>query len=179
MESALPWFAVGVAVLYTMMLVYAAYSDIRSLEVQNAVVIGIAALFVPAAALAGLDLQTVAMHLGIGLSALAVGFALFASRLMGGADGKLLAAVALWSGSDSIARLLVYVAIAGGALAIAVLVLRRLVHSPAVTKRLPWLAGARWRETPLPYCAAIAVGALLTLPHTPLMPALLADAAGY
>lgn len=179
MESEIPWFATSVVALYAGLLLYAAYSDIRHLEVANSVVVGIAALFFPAAWLVSLPLETIVVHVAVGLAVLAAGFGLFAFGVMGGADGKLLAATALWCGPDEVARLLIYVALAGGALAGVVLIIRKSVRSPAVVRRAPWLAGGRWRETPIPYCAAIAAGAFLTLPHTPFLTASLADAAGY
>ncbi|MEQ8666001.1 MAG: prepilin peptidase [Rhodospirillales bacterium] len=179
MDPATPWFAASIVALYIALLAYAAYSDIRRLEVGNPVVAGIMILFFPAAWISGLPLESVVWHAGTGLAVLIAGFVLFSIGLMGGADGKLLAATALWCGTDEIMRLIIYVALAGGILAGIVLAARVLMRSPSLGRRIPWLAEGRWRDAPIPYCAAIAAGAALTFPHTPLMPRFLADMTGY
>jgi prepilin peptidase CpaA len=70
---------------------------------------------------------TIALHLGVGLAALVVGFILFTLRAFGAGDAKLLAAVALWAGPAGILDLVLVTAVAGGILAIVVLLVRRFV----------------------------------------------------
>lgn len=96
----------------------------------------------------------------IALGALCVGFALFAAGLWGGGDAKFLGAVALWAGPDSILDLIVTTTLAGGAICVFILLQHYVPH--AITSgffryraMIPRLSG-----TPLPYGAAIAIGAL-------------------
>ena len=75
---------------------------------------------------------------------LALCAALFAARMLGGGDAKLLAALALWVPPAAFAELLLVMALAGGLLAGAMLVTRRRVS--------------------VPYGIAIAAGGLWVLP---------------
>ena len=91
-----------------------------------------------------------AVQLGLAVLVLAVCAALFAARMLGGGDAKLLAALALWVPPAAFAQLLLVMALAGGLLAGAML-------------------ATRWRMAPgapasVPYGIAIAAGGLWVLP---------------
>lgn len=92
---------------------------------------------------------------------LVLGYGLFALRWMGGGDVKLLAALALWVGISSLLDFMLTVAILGGILSLALIVLRKAIpHLPLGERKLPRLL----REgQPVPYGIAIAFAFLLLI----------------
>jgi prepilin peptidase CpaA len=91
------------------------------------------------------------------LAVLAVAVALFAARLMGGGDVKLMAATALWAGPVYVFPFLMATAIAGGVLSLSVLIGPRLA---ALAGR-----GVAAHSRRVPYGVAIAAGGLLVAAH--------------
>ncbi len=93
---------------------------------------------------------------------LAFGMALFFIGIMGGGDVKLLAVSVLWTGWTEISlQFIIYTALAGGLLAIIVLVLRRLLVPLLFKgKELPRIL---MRGQPIPYGIAIAMAFLFLL----------------
>lgn len=69
----------------------------------------------------------------IGAAALTLGFALFAARIIGGGDAKLLAATAPWLGAGGVGPFLLYTALAGLALTIAMVMFRKTPLLPIYT----------------------------------------------
>jgi prepilin peptidase CpaA len=103
-------------------------------------------------------------HLAAGSLLLIVGILLFSLGWVGGGDAKLLAAAALWLGFESLVPFLAYVAVFGGALAIAILAYRSF---PATALPLPgWAARLHAKGGAMPYGVAIAAGALTIYPTT-------------
>lgn len=95
----------------------AAFTDIRRRQIDNwlngAIALG-APLFWWAS---GLDLWPgVALQLGVALLAFAAFAAMFALKVMGGGDVKLLTALALWIPWDEFLQMLFVMALAGGVL---------------------------------------------------------------
>lgn len=88
---------------------------------------------------------------GLAALTLVVGFALFVANLMGGGDVKLMAAVALWAGPTGFPMLVIVTAIAGGLVAMALLLFRRLIAAD----------GGGPRKDVMPYGVAIAAGGLM------------------
>jgi len=178
METTLPWIEAALLAACLLTLLYAAYSDVRHLEVANSVSIVLVILFFPTAWIFDLDLSTVGIHIAVALGVLIVGFGLFSLGLTGGADAKMLAAASLWVGFAGLSRLLILMALIGGALAILVLIARALARSSAA-ERFPWLADGRWRDAPIPYCVAISIATILSLPSAGFVPSLIRDQAGW
>lgn len=102
-----------------------------------------------------------------GCAALAVGFGMFAAKLLGGGDAKLLAACAPWIGLSALAPFLFNMAVAGGFFAVALILFRRAPALP-VYAQAPWLMRLHQRPKDIPYAVAIALGGLLTFSQTPL-----------
>ena len=131
--------------------VWAAISDIATRRIPNRLV---ALLALVALARLGLELAEgapalrAAGDLALGLGVFAFGALLFRFGLFGGGDVKLLAAGALWMGAGSALPFLASTALAGGALALGLLL---------------WigLAGRGARRPTLPYGVAIAAGGVL------------------
>lgn len=109
----------GLLIALAIALVFAAFTDIRRRQIDNwlngAIALG-APLFWWAS---GLSLWPgVALQLGVALAAFALLAGLFALRMMGGGDVKLLTALALWIEWDIFLQLLMVMALAGGVLTI-------------------------------------------------------------
>ena len=98
-------------------LLIAAFTDLRSRQIGNWLT-GAIALAAPLFWWAShLSLWPgVAIQLGVALAAFAVLAGLFAMRAMGGGDVKLLTALALWIEPEWFVRLLIMMALLGGAL---------------------------------------------------------------
>lgn len=113
------YFHYGLLVALAIALVIAAFTDLRRRRIDNwltaAVALG-APLFWWAS---GISLWPgVAIQLGVAVAAFAVLAGLFAMRVMGGGDVKLLTALALWIAPDLFLQLLIVMALAGGVLTI-------------------------------------------------------------
>jgi prepilin peptidase CpaA len=94
---------------------------------------------------------------------------LFAAGWIGGGDAKLFAAVAPWLGWPAIASFLMVTALAGGALALLLLNVRAAWLKPYLAGAPAWLARLATSDEAVPYGVAIAVGALVAFPHSPLV----------
>lgn len=109
----------GLLIALAIALVFAAFTDIRRRQIDNwlnlAIVLG-APLFWWTS---GLDLWPgVAWQIGIALVTFFGLAILFALKMMGGGDVKLLTALALWIEPSAFLKLLIIMAIAGGVLTI-------------------------------------------------------------
>ncbi len=146
--------------------IFAAINDISRLTIPNWLNLSIAALFVPAAITAGLPIEMIGGHVLVGLVAFAIGFGLFAVGVFGGGDAKMIPAVLLWTGPSGAIWFVFYMAIAGGVCALVLLLARRTVPAALV----PGFMRAPFEEKGgVPYGVAIAAGALLSSPHSPLL----------
>jgi len=142
--------------LLAALLIAAAASDLRRFLIPNAVALSIAALGLVFQLQTGGPLGPAALIAG---GVLLIGFAVYALRLVGAGDVKLLAAVALWAGPAEIAPLLLHTALFGGALSILWLLSGPLRHGLVV-------AGFDVASEPprrIPYGLAIAGGGLLLI----------------
>ncbi len=158
--------AYGLLLVFPAVMVLAALSDLCTLTIPNRLSLVLIATFFPLAFLAGLPLEAIGMHLVAGLGVLVVGFILFATGTFGGGDAKLLAAGSLWIGVAQLPNFLIYVAIIGGALAVGILIYRRLPETAVVGP--DWAHRLHEKQTGIPYGIAIAGAALLSFPATEL-----------
>lgn len=114
--------------IFSGLLVWAAVTDLREFLIPNRISVAIVALY-PAHVLASAQpVDWVGALIACGI-VFAVGFALFALRITGGGDVKLLAATALWAGPDLVTPFLLVTAVAGGVLALVKLGQLRLAHA--------------------------------------------------
>jgi prepilin peptidase CpaA len=134
------------------LLVAAAAWDLRSYRVPNKLCAALLLLFVPLAPF--LPAGEVGARLAVAALVFAGGVALFHYRLFGGGDVKLLGAAMPWVPPGEAGMALALVALAGGALAVMLELVRRI--APAGASRL-MTPGA-----PIPYACAIAFGVLAT-----------------
>ena len=116
----------SVVFLLSALLVVVSVSDIRDRRIPNWTVLAIAALFVPWI-FAGTHISLVSFFissLGAALIVFTVSAGLYAFRIIGAGDSKLLTAVALFVGVSQLPRFLFLVALAGGVIALISLVSR-------------------------------------------------------
>ncbi|MGK0266478.1 MAG: prepilin peptidase CpaA [Maricaulis sp.] len=147
------------------LVLFAGFCDATRFTIPNWTAIAIMALFPVAALLAGLGWAEAGSHLLAGFLALLFAMALFAPGWIGGGDGKLFAAAALWFGWPGVIVLLVHTAMVGGALVVLLLLLRRALPVLGIsTERLAGTALAPGAQ--VPYAIAIAGGVLWSLPAT-------------
>ena len=160
----------AVALVFPAGMIFAGWRDVVSYEVPNWVSVCLVAAFAAGAALAGLAMTTVAWHFAAGAAVLMVGWGLFALGVVGGADVKMLAAAAVWTGWSALAEYLLVVALSGGVLALGLIIWRR-VELPARWDGREWLRRLRAGDAGLPYCAAIGFAGLWIFPRLPLLAA--------
>src|SRR6218665_125320 len=159
------WRASGMStialLLFPVAMALAASSDLLTMRISNKLVLFLVASFFVVAIAINLPLQQFAMHVTCALVVLAVGFALFALRWIGGGDAKLAAATTLWLGFGLTLPYLVYAAALGGVLTLLILALRRMPLTPFLA-RYRWLERLHDRKAGIPYGIALALAGLLT-----------------
>lgn len=162
---ALPLLAVLPALVIT-----AGLTDLTSMKIPNWISGLLILGFFPAAFAVGLGLTEIAVHVGVGLLALVIGATLFALRWIGGGDAKLLASGCLWFGLSGSAVFVLWTGMIGGLFCLGLILTRRWV--PPYFPGLPaWLSRLMEPKGDIPYGVAIAIGALLAFPVSPLVAA--------
>lgn len=129
--------------------------------------------FLPAALALGLGPMAIGLHLAVGVAALLIGLGLFGLNLLGGGDVKLMAAACLWLGLTGSGVFVLATALVGGVFSL-VLLVSRVWLQPYVGAGPGWLIQLMEPKGHIPYGVAIAIGALIAWPTSPLMAAFLA-----
>ncbi len=151
---------------FPIVMAYAAASDLLTMTISNWVSIALVAGFlVLAPFLPGMDLTAFGYHVAGGAAVLVVTFAMFAFGWIGGGDAKVAAAAALWLGLDHTIEFLMWTALIGGPLTIAIVLMRQRL-SPALAVRFTWLYRLNDPTAGVPYGLALAAAALLVYPDT-------------
>lgn len=158
---------------FAFLMVWAAFNDVSSFKIPNwipGLMIGLWAVAMPFMA-PGWSFVGLSVLSFIGV--LAFGLALWAPGWLGGGDVKLIAAGALWFGWPDVMSFLFMTCLAGGALALGLLLLRRLTPALPISAHLieksPLAPNA-----PAPYGVAIAAAALWVLPRSAVFTAYIA-----
>lgn len=148
----------------------AAIFDMWKFIIPNWISMALLGLFVAAALLLPVQIDWLSQLGAMGLMLLAT-VLLYLFRLLGGGDLKLLTVVALWVGLGALPAFIVYTALAGAALSLGLMAVRRLVSGVLVLQ-----SGGDRMALPrlllpgehIPYGVAIAAGAIWVardLPH--------------
>jgi prepilin peptidase CpaA len=144
----------AVAAVALVCLLAAAVSDILKFEIPDelsiAILVGALAYGLVAPQFGWLS------HLAAPLGFFAFGLLAFSRGWLGGGDVKLMTAVSAWTGLGGLLPMMVGTALAGGVLALVLIIVRRLAAA-RVTEGTHRLFR---REAPLPYAVAIAAGTL-------------------
>ena len=167
--SGLP--ALLLACAFPTLVIAAALRDATTMTIPNRLTLFTAAAFAPAALLVGLSPLAWGLALAGGAAALVAGMVMFALGWVGGGDAKLFAACGLWLGASAAVPFLMWTALAGGALAAAILAGRRAAEMAPGWGPL-WLQRLMQKGEGLPYGVAIAAGALVAFPQSPVATAL-------
>lgn len=135
--------------------------DVLTGRIPDWISVSLVAVFLAYSFLIGFSIETVAWHAAIGLLVFFAGFVVFALGWMGGGDGKLAAAGALWFGPAQIQEFFIVSFIYGAALVAVMFVLRR-IPLPPILLRQEWFV--RWLDgnEGLPFGLAMA-GSVLTI----------------
>lgn len=152
------------------LVIAAALSDLTTMRIPNWLSGGLILGFFPAALAVGLPLGVAGLHVAVAFVALLVGMGLFAFRIVGGGDAKLIAAACLWLGPSASLEFVLWTAVFGGLLSLGLIVARQDIAHHVI-------GGPSWVHTLLeakgdiPYGIAIAVGALMAFPSSALLAA--------
>jgi prepilin peptidase CpaA len=149
-----------VLLLFPLLMAYAASSDLLTMRISNELVMLLVVGFFFAAAIAGLPIDEIGMHLVGALIVLACAFAFFSFGWIGGGDAKLASATTLWLGFGIMLPYLVYAALLGGVLTLAILSMRRW-PLPEMLGRVKWIDRLHDRNGGVPYGIALAASGLL------------------
>jgi prepilin peptidase CpaA len=152
-----------VLVLGIFLFAVAAYGDVKTLRIPNALVIAVAALGLARLVVIG-DLTVALYTIGTSAIVFIVTFLLFWRGLVGGGDAKLIPATALLVGYHDLFSFLVSMSICGALVSLAVLVIHRYLPLWLGPKLALLVPEAR---LVVPYGVAIAGGGIVTLLFQP------------
>lgn len=151
--------------VFPLLMAFAASSDLLTMRISNKLVLLVAGSFLAIALLAGFSLELLGTHAAAAALVLAVAFAFFAFRWIGGGDAKLMAATTLWFGFEGMFMYLAFAALLGGALTLSLLAVRRW-PLPLQLKQVVWIERLHDSKTGVPYGIAMAAAGLLVYPSS-------------
>lgn len=158
--------AAEIAILvFPLLVTIAGAADVASRRIPNWLTGVTAACFLPFALATGLPLSLIWIHVATAGVLLFLGYALFAFGMLGGGDAKMIAVSGLWLGFPCSILFVLFSALAGGALALAISIwfmssLESSIRSDRLARLLSPLA------PDVPYGFALAVGAILATPFS-------------
>jgi prepilin peptidase CpaA len=158
---------------FPLLMAFAASSDLLTMRISNVLVLVLAIAFFFVVFMVGMPPMDIVAHTGIAAAVLVAGFAFFAFGWIGGGDSKLAAATVLWIGPSGILPYLVYAALLGGALTLAVLTLRRW-PLPLFAARIGWIDRLHDAKAGVPYGVALAAAGILVYSRTEIFAQLVA-----
>lgn len=162
-----------VLMLLPVLAIVAALHDVVTMKIPNWISGLLVVSFFPAAFVMGLSLGEVGISAALAGGALIAGMGMFAMNWIGGGDAKLLAASVLWMGVSASLPFVLYTAIVGGGFCLVLMTARS--HLPFFAQTGPvWVMRLMQPRGDIPYGVAIAIGALLAYPSSPLMAAFIA-----
>ena len=145
---------------------FAALRDLATLTIPNWLNASLALSFFPACLLVAPGWEVFGWHLLAGFIAFAISLTLFTTGVFGGGDAKMIPAVMLWIGPGGAFDFVYAMALAGGVLALLVILARKCVPAQAA----PGFAYETLQdEKGVPYGIAIAAGAFAALPASPIL----------
>ena len=158
-------FSTIVLLIFPVLMVFAASSDLFTMRISNLLVLMLVVGFFIVALIVQMPVETMLSNLGCAAVVLLVTFAFFAFGWIGGGDAKLAAATVLWLGLSLLLPYIVYSGLLGGALTLVLLAFRNL-PLPASLQRIKWLDRLHDKKQGVPYGIALAAAALLVYPQT-------------
>ena len=154
-----------VVAIFPLLMAFAASSDLLTMRISNRVVMLLIAAFFVVAIVANVPIEQVAVDIIGAVAVLVIAFIFFAFGWIGGGDAKLASATMLWVGVGLALPYLVYAAMLGGALTLAILAIRRW-PLPAGLQRIGWIDRLHNSKSGVPYGIALAASGLLVYSDT-------------
>ena len=153
---------------FPLVMIWAMVADFRTFEIPHSLPIALVVVFPIAAWAANMSWQQIAWACGLATFMLVVAILMVLFRVMGGGDGKLIAAAALWTGPEAIMPFLLLIALMGGVLALVILLYRRL---PLASTLASFTAFQKMHaeKRDLPYAIAIGIAGLIIYPRLPIL----------
>lgn len=152
----------AVTAIFGMSMLMAAYKDLTSYTIPNWISLVMIGGFLVLSPFLGLSWAEFGIHIAVFAGSLAVMMLMFGLGWLGGGDAKLFAATAIWWMPHDLLVYSVYTTLAGGALAIIILLSRTLL--PAKVRTAGWVHRILRDETKIPYGLALAFAGMVTLP---------------
>lgn len=151
--------------LFPLLMILSGAVDVMTRRIPNSLVVGTAALFLPAALVTGMPIWIMSLHVATAAVLLALGFGLFSFGVVGGGDAKMMAAAGLWLGFPCSILFITFSALSGGLLAAAMglwflVTMEGGMHSAWFDKAVAPL------KPSVPYGFALAAGAILATPFS-------------
>jgi prepilin peptidase CpaA len=151
--------------LFPLLMAFAASSDLLTMRISNRVVLLLVAIFCAVAVGIGMPLDEFGLHVACATIVLIVAFAMFAFGWIGGGDAKLAAATTFWLGFGVTLPYLLYASLIGGAMTLALLMVRRW-PLPIFLLKIDWVHRLHDRKSGVPYGIALAAAGLITYSDT-------------
>ena len=161
-SQAAAWTAMA---FFPVMMVFAGLMDIMTMKIRNRLVVALVLGYAVLAPLAGIALDDMGLSLALAGGVFLAGLTLFSMGWIGGGDVKLASATVLWLGAAHVLPYLLYTAMIGGVLTLAVLAFRQ-VELPVGWNMPEWAERLHSPQAGVPYGAAMAPAALMVFPHT-------------
>jgi prepilin peptidase CpaA len=161
-QSAVTAFITLNLLAFVSLLFWAALSDFLSFKIPNVISILLVLLYFIALLPLNWDFSQLVSNLATAAGILAICFLLFLRGYIGGGDAKLLAAISLWTGVESLSTFIFFTTLSGGGIAL-LLIGFRYFDLPKMLKRICCIKQLYDEKTYVPYAIAIAGGALVTL----------------
>ncbi len=153
-----------ITAVFGLCMLMAAYKDLTSYTIPNVISLILLGAFFALSPFMGLTWGEFAVHIGVFAGSLALMMLMFAAGWLGGGDAKLFAATAIWWMPHDLMVYTLYTAMAGGALAIVLLMSRRML--PAQVQTTGWVHTLLRDEKKMPYGLALAFAGMVTLPRS-------------
>lgn len=156
---------------FWMLMLYAAYSDLKSYTLPNFISLLLVVGFSLAVLVVQPSLTALAWHIAVGIILFVCSYVVYATGPFGAGDVKMISTLGLWMGPVNILPFLMIMSIIGGIIGVALLIFRRF---PIPEK---WLENQsvkalHSKEEGIPYGIAIAFAALIEFPKTEIYTAL-------
>ena len=153
-----------VGVVLRCLLVLAAGWDVARYTIPNRLQLVLITAFALFVLIEGVSMTQLGLHLLAGFIGLVIGFTLFAFGYVGGGDAKLFASVALWLGLGNLLEYSLTASIFGGMLTLSLMMLREF-PLPRIALNQAWIVRLHDSRSGIPYGVALAMAAIVLLPH--------------
>jgi prepilin peptidase CpaA len=151
--------------IFPVLLIAAGIGDFLTMRIPNWLNVALVISFFVMIFVAGMPFAVLKWHLAAAGAVFAAGLVLFFTIGIGGGDAKLLAAGALWLGWSALMPFLFYTVLAGGVLALLVVIWRKIGHESDV-RGLVWFRELFSKKIQMPYGVAIAIGGIAAFPES-------------